>query len=81
LTKISNVVVYSASWCGYCRALKQKLEAMEIMFTEKNIDEDEVREEMNQKTSNNQTIPVLFIGEKYWVNPSISILQEQFSKK
>jgi glutaredoxin 3 len=73
-----SVVVYSAPWCAYCSALKQKLNAMNVSFTEKNVDEPGVREEMNSKTNDNQTIPVLFVEDKYWVNPGMDVLVEQF---
>lgn len=74
-----QVVVYSAPWCPYCVALEKKLKAMNIQFQYKNVDEPGVREEMNAKTENNQTIPVLFIDEKYWVNPSIQVLKEELN--
>jgi mycoredoxin len=74
-----QVVVYSAPWCGYCRSLKLKLDAKNVEYTEKNVDDIGMREEMNEKTNNNQTIPVLFVGEDYWVNPDISVLNEQFN--
>jgi glutaredoxin len=75
-----NVVVYSAPWCAYCRSLKQKLDAKNVDYKEKNVDDPGVREEMNEKTNNNQTIPVLFIGEEYWVNPDISVVNEHFNQ-
>ena len=77
---MNKVTVYSAPWCPYCVVLEKKLHAMGIEFVYSNVDEPGVREEMNAKTDNNQTIPVLFVGEQYWVNPSISVLQEQFAK-
>ena len=75
-----NVILYSAPWCPYCVSLEKKLAAMNVEFIYKNVDDPGVREEMNQKTDNNQTIPVLFVENEYWVNPSMQILQEQFTK-
>jgi len=75
-----QVTVYSAPWCPYCVMLEKKLKAMNVDYIYKNVDDDGVREEMNAKTDNNQTIPVLFVEDNYWVNPSINILQEQFGK-
>jgi glutaredoxin len=51
---------------------------MDIAYVEKNVDEPGVRAEMNSKTNDNQTIPVLFVGDKYWVNPGMDVLVEQF---
>ena len=75
---MKKVTVYSAPWCPYCVALEKKLKALEVEYEYKNVDDDGVREEMNARTDNNQTIPVLFVGEQYWVNPSIVVLLEQF---
>ena len=77
---MSEVVLYSAPWCPYCVMLEKKLKVMDILFLYKNVDEPGIREEMNKKTDNNQTIPVLFIGEQYWINPGMKVLAEQFQK-
>ena len=72
-----EIVMYTADWCVYCASLKQMLDSFNVKYTEKDVDKPGIREEMNSKTDNNQTIPVLFIGDKYWVNPSITVLKEQ----
>ena len=74
-------LVYGAPWCPYCVTLLKKLDSMGVEYDHKNVDDDGVREEMNAKTENNQTIPVLFVGEEYWVNPDFKVLQEQFQKQ
>jgi len=71
-------VIYSAVWCGYCRVLKSWFDAQNIAYEERDVDQPGVREEMNQRTRGNQTIPVLFLGDEFWVNPSKQILAEQF---
>lgn len=70
--------IYSAPWCPSCVSLKKWLETQGIPYHEKNVDEPGVREEMNSRTNGNQTIPTLFIGDEYWVNPSKEILVKQF---
>lgn len=35
-----RVILYSTSWCGYCRVLKSKLGQMKVPFTEKDIEND-----------------------------------------
>ncbi len=74
----SKPVIYSAVWCGYCTALKSWFDAQKIAYEERDVDQPGVREEMNRRTRGNQTIPVLFIGDEFWVNPSKQILAEQF---
>lgn len=73
-----NIKVYSAPWCPYCIALQKKLLSKGIYFECKNVDDPGVREEMNSLTENNQTIPVLFVGENYKINPSEQDLKELF---
>ena len=73
---MNKPLIYSAPWCSYCVALKKKLDAMGVQYDEKNVDDDGVREEMNAKTDNNQTIPVLFVGDNYKVNPSDEEVRE-----
>lgn len=63
-------LMYGAPWCSYCEALKKKLVSMDVAFDYKDVDEDGVRAEMNAKTNDNQTIPVLFVGDAYKVNPN-----------
>jgi glutaredoxin 3 len=77
---MQKVTVYSAPWCPYCVALEKKLKSMDVTFEYRNVDEAVMREEMNMKTDNNQTIPVLFVGEQYWVNPDAAVLQKLFGK-
>lgn len=79
LVIVKKVVVYSAAWCPYCVALEKKLRSMNVSYEYKNVDEPAIREEMNKKTDNNQIIPVLFIEDKYWVNPGVDVLAEQFN--
>ena len=78
MSRDKEVVVYSADWCPYCLTLKRWLDSKDIAYCEKNVDELGVRAEMNGKTNGNQTIPVLFIDDEYWVNPSKEILANQF---
>lgn len=74
-----EIILYSAPWCAYCLALQKKLDSREISYEYKNVDEPAVRKEMNEKTENNQTIPVLFVGNKYKVNPNEQDLKELFA--
>ncbi len=64
-----GIVMYGAEWCPYCVSLKEKLDSLGLDYQYKNVDEDGVREEMNAKTDGNQTIPVLFVGEDFAINP------------
>jgi thioredoxin reductase (NADPH) len=67
---MNKPLIYGAPWCSYCESLMKKLDAMNISYDYKNVDDDGVREEMNNMTENNQTIPVLFMGDAYKINPN-----------
>lgn len=34
------VIIYSTTWCGYCKMLKQYLDDKGVKWTEKNIEQD-----------------------------------------
>jgi thioredoxin reductase (NADPH) len=78
---MNKIKVYGADWCADCGALKNQLDKMNIVYEYLNVDNEVLRTEMNQKTKNNQNIPVLFKGEEYWVEPDIQTLQEIFNQE
>ena len=75
------VVVYGADWCADCKALKKQLASLGVEYDYKDVDNPDIRQEMNSKTENNQNIPVLFKGSDYWIEPNIGTLQEQFKEE
>lgn len=40
-TQAPNVIIYSTTWCGFCRSEKQYLDSKNISYSDKNIEEDE----------------------------------------
>lgn len=71
-----QVRLYSAQWCSYCRALQKQLDSREVDYEYIDVDVDENRQQMNELTAGNQTIPVLFVGDTYKINPSAKELDE-----
>lgn len=71
--------MYGAEWCSYCHALKSKLDSLDVEYGYIDVDEDENRQKMNDLTNGNQTIPVLFVGNEYSVNPDDKKLQEMLN--
>lgn len=62
-----NVVIYSAEYCPHCAKLKRKLDALDITYQIRDIEQNETwRDELVEKGF--QTIPVLKIGELF-LNP------------
>ena len=74
-----SVVMYSTTWCGYCRRLKTQLTSAGIAFTEVNIEEDpEAAALVEQVNGGNQTVPTLvFPDGSAATNPSLAQVQER----
>jgi mycoredoxin len=57
---MSELTMYSTSWCGYCRRLKLQLNEAGIAFQEINIERDpEAAAFVEQVNGGNQTVPTL----------------------
>lgn len=56
-----QVVMYTTSWCPYCRAAKSLFAAKKIEFTELDVTEDpKLRTDM-ERLSGRRTVPQIFI--------------------
>jgi thioredoxin reductase (NADPH) len=76
-----KVVVYGADWCADCAALKKHLKNLDVDYEYLDVDQPNLRTEMNELTNDNQNIPVLKIGGEYWIEPDIATLNSIFNKK
>lgn len=38
---MNQITIYSTSWCGFCRSLKQYLDSKNISYVDKDIEKDE----------------------------------------
>ena len=63
-----QITVYSAPWCGDCRAAKRFLEKHEIAFTEINIETTPGAAEEVIKQTGKRAIPQ-FVIDGNWVQP------------
>lgn len=63
MNNTATPIIYSTSWCGYCKMAKQYLEGKNISFVEKNIEEDsEAHEELMKKINGDfRGVPVIDI--------------------
>lgn len=60
------VVVYSKSWCPYCKAAKALLTRKGIPFEEIDVDgKPELQEAMSRRANGRRTVPQIFIGETH----------------
>jgi mycoredoxin len=75
----SPLVIYSTTWCGYCRTLKRQLVDEGIAFTEVNIEDTPGAAEFVMGINRgDQTVPtVLFPDGRTLTNPRLSAVLAQ----
>ncbi len=59
-----KVIVYSTTWCGFCRSEKQYLDSKNVTYIDKDVEKDEAaQKELLEKINGNfQGVPVTDIG-------------------
>jgi glutaredoxin 3 len=63
---MKKITIYTTSICPYCTKAKSLLDSKNLSYEEINIEDDErLREEMMQKSSNRRTVPQIFIGDHH----------------
>jgi mycoredoxin len=69
---MSELTMYSTSWCGYCRRLKLQLNEAGIAYREIDVDRDrEAAAFVEQANGGNRTVPtVVFPDGRVATNPS-----------
>lgn len=64
--KYGDVVLYSTSWCGYCKKTRDFFYLNRIPFVERNIERDNAAEQQIIKISGGKSVPVVTIkGEVF----------------
>jgi len=76
-----SFVMYSTSWCGYCKRLKSQLAELGISFEEINIEEVAGTAEIVERVNGgNQTVPTLVFSDgSAMTNPSAKQVQEKLA--
>jgi mycoredoxin len=71
---MSQVTMYSTTWCGYCRRLKLQLDSAGVAYDEVNIERDpEAATFVKGVNGGNQTVPtVRFADGTALTNPSLA---------
>ena len=77
----AELVMYSTTWCGYCRRLKSMMSREGIAFREVDIELDPAAAQFVQSVNGgNQTVPtVLFPDGSALTNPSISQVKDKLA--
>ena len=78
-TRPDGLVMYTTTWCGYCRQLKRQLDAEGIEYAEVNIEETPGAAEFVMSVNGgNQTVPtLLFPDGSTLTNPRLSAVVAQ----
>lgn len=74
LPEPGTVVMYTTSWCGYCRRLKTQLDSAGIGYTLVDIEQQpETASYVEEVNGGNQTVPtVVFPDGSALTNPSLA---------
>jgi mycoredoxin len=75
------LTMYTTTWCGYCRRLKDQLNREGIPFDEVDIERNEAAAEIVMRVNNgNQTVPtVLFPDGTALTNPTVAEVKQQIA--
>jgi glutaredoxin 3 len=60
-----EILVYSKSWCPYCKAAKALLAAKGAAFTEIDVTDDPEGQQAMAKRAGRSSVPQIFIGGKH----------------
>jgi len=76
-----SFILYSTTWCGYCKRLKRQLGDLGITFEEINIEEVADAVQIVERINNgNRTVPTLVFSDgSSMTNPSVSQVSEKLS--
>ncbi|MGH8889145.1 MAG: mycoredoxin [Acidothermaceae bacterium] len=79
MSEPTEIVMYSTTWCGYCRQLKRQLVEQGIAFSEVNIEQTPGAAEFVMSVNGgNQTVPtLLFPDGSTLTNPSLAQVRSQ----
>lgn len=63
---MQEITVYTATFCGYCKAAKQLLNQLQLPYKEISLDgKDDLRAELSAANGGYRTVPMIFIGDQF----------------
>lgn len=60
----AEIEIYTLDWCPYCDKAKNFLRSKGLSYTEYNIEDDKIKEEMKERTGGAKTVPQIFIDDE-----------------
>jgi mycoredoxin len=78
---MTQLTVYSTTWCGYCRRLKLQLDQAGIAYREIDIERDSAAAKFVESVNaGNQTVPVVrFPDNTTATNPTLTQVQSKLA--
>lgn len=61
---MSKVIVYSTTWCAFCKAAKQYFDSKGVAYTEVNVEEDQAAAKQIVEETGQMGVPVIRIGKE-----------------
>lgn len=79
---MTQVTMYSTTWCGYCKRLKSQLDEAGVAYSEVNIEENEGAAQLVEKVNDgNRTVPTLVFSDgTAMTNPSAKAVIEKLAE-
>ena len=76
-----DVIMYTTTWCGYCKRLKRMMQDDGINFAEVDIETTPGTAEIVERVNNgNQTVPTLVFSDgTAMTNPSLAKVKEKLA--
>ena len=76
-----SFIMYSTTWCGYCKHLKSQLAGLGVTFEEINIEEVPGTAQIVEKENGgNRTVPTLVFSDgSAMTNPSAKLVVEKIA--
>ncbi|MFK7973540.1 MAG: glutaredoxin 3 [Rickettsiaceae bacterium] len=62
---MQNIVIYTTTTCPYCVRAKALLDRKKLKYQEINVDDEQERNKMLEKTGGKRSVPQIFIGTKH----------------
>jgi mycoredoxin len=78
---MSQVIMYSTPWCGYCHRLKGQMDRAGIAYDVVDIEQEPSAADIVMKVNNgNQTVPTLVYADgTAQTNPSLAQVQDKLA--
>jgi len=62
---LAKVIIYTKSWCGYCKRAKNLLDKKNVAYEEVDVSKVEAVENYIKNQTGWKTVPQIFINDKF----------------